>query len=100
MKLNKLLTAVIFLGAVNAHADSWELNNNAGGKIVLTDNVCYSNGKRYDNLRAMFSVSGTGKTFSGCYYVADGWVRVVYSDQTEYTYPASAFRQIKSGTAL
>ena len=94
--MKRLLVAAAFVPLL-AHADTWEMPNQSGGKIVLNDSVCIAKGgKRYESLRSMFAVSGTGKTFSGCWYVADGWVRVIYEDNTEYTYPASSFTQIKS----
>lgn len=93
--MKRLIYAVALLPLV-AHADTWELNNNAGGKIVLQESVCISGGKRYENLRNMFSMAGRGSTITGCWYVSDGWVHVIYNDNSEYTYPANAFRQIKS----
>ena len=93
----KKLVMIAALVAAPAFADTWEIPNKNGGKIVLEDSVCISGTKRYESLRSMFAVSGDGKTFSGCWYVSDGWVRVIYKDGTEYTYPASAFIQIKSG---
>ena len=94
--MKRLLIAAALLPLV-AHADTWEIPNRSGGKIVLQDTVCISNGgKRYESLRSMFSVSDKGRTISGCWYVSDGWVHVLYNDNTEYTYPASEFIQIKS----
>lgn len=101
----KKLVLIAALVAAPAFADTWELPNQSGGKIVLQESVCIMNGgRRYENLRNMFAMSSSGKTFSGCWYMTDGWVHVIYNDQTEYTYPANAFTYIRGakpkGTSL
>ena len=93
----KKLALIAALVAAPVLADTWEIPNKNNGKIVLEDYVCTgSNGKRYESLRTMFAVSGDGKTISGCWYVDENWVHVIYKDGSEYTYPAGAFRQNKS----
>lgn len=94
----KKLVIIAALVASPAFADTWEMPNKSGGKIVLEETVCIaSNGKRYESLKNMFAVSGEGRSYTGCWYYADGWVHVVYNDKTEYKYPADAFQLIKSG---
>lgn len=96
--MKRLIAAVLAATSISAVADTWEIPNQNGGKIVLQDFVCVGKGgKRYEGLRSMFAVNSGGKTISGCWYVSEGWVHVTYEDNTEYTYPASSFRQIKSG---
>ena len=85
--------------ATFAAADTYEIPNKSGGKIVLEEYVCIGKGgKRYEKLKSMFTVSPSGRRISGCWYYSDGYVHVMYSDGTEYTYPANEFRTIKDNS--
>lgn len=92
----KKLVIIAALVAAPAFADTWEMPNQSGGRIVLQETTCFIGGKKYNNLRSMFAASGAGKTFSGCWYFEDGWVHVIYNDGSEYTYPASSFTHLQS----
>jgi hypothetical protein len=71
--MNKLLIALLLVSsAANAEA-LFQLNNNAGGKIVLTDELCRNNKNRL-----AYSMSPNHDTILGCWsadssYVHIGW---------------------------
>jgi hypothetical protein len=72
--------------------------NKAGGKIVLTDEVCRHNGKAYDALKRAYNYSTEGYTTEGCFYVEDETVVVVWNDGTanpRMRYPIENFTLIK-----
>ena len=104
MKRLKLIATIATLATAPVYADTFEMPNQSGGRIVLQESVCYIGKKKYEHLNSMFAVSGAGKSYSGCWYYEEGWVHVIYSDGTEYKYPSSAFTHLKSakprGTAI
>ena len=56
------------------------LPNKAGGKIVLTDEMCVDpvTKERYDALKRAYNYSSEGGTSEGCYFVEDESVVVVW----------------------
>ncbi len=84
-----LLTPTIALGAVVA-----SMPNQAGGKIVLTDEACVYRGKNYTNLYKSYFYTPTGTTGDGCWAIEDGsdTVTVIWHDTGDTKrYPASNF---------
>jgi hypothetical protein len=66
--------------------------NQAGGKIVLTDEICKHNGKTYDNLNRAYNYGSAGYTSEGCWVVEDETVIVYWIDtDKKMRYPVSAF---------
>jgi hypothetical protein len=66
--------------------------NQAGGKIVLTDQICKHNGKTYDNLKRAYNYGSAGYTSEGCWVVEDDTVIVYWIDTDQkMRYPISAF---------
>lgn len=53
--------------------------NNAGGKIVLTDEVCKVNNKTYDTLRRAYLYTEAGYTTEGCYTLEDETIVAVWN---------------------
>lgn len=66
--------------------------NEAGGQIVLTFDICISpNGQEMDKLFRVFAYSGKGLTLTGCWYLQDQYIHVIWRDGTRYTYLAGTF---------
>jgi hypothetical protein len=66
--------------------------NQAGGKIVLTDEPCKHGGKTYTNLNRAYNYGTAGYTSEGCWGVEDETVIVYWIDSDQkMRYPASAF---------
>jgi len=65
--------------AVKAEMVAW-LGNQAGGRIVLTDEVCVDpvTKERYDALRRAYNYGSAGGTSEGCYLVEDESVVVIW----------------------
>jgi hypothetical protein len=104
MKL-KYLAIITCMLPVMAHAAAIaEMPNRAGGKIVLTDEVCRHEGKTYDSLARAYNYSAEGYTTEGCFAVEDETVVVIWKDGSNnprMRYPAENFRILKkksSGT--
>ncbi len=84
-----LLTPTIALGGVVA-----SMPNQAGGKIVLTDEACVYRGKNYTNLYKSYFYTTTGITGDGCWAIEDGsdTVTVIWHDTGDTKrYPANNF---------
>ena len=72
--------------------------NKAGGKIVLTDEVCKHKGKVYDGLKRAYNYSTEGYTTEGCFVVEDETVVVIWDDNSStprMRYPIENFTLIK-----
>ena len=66
--------------------------NQAGGKIVLTDEACRHKGKTYDGLYKAYFYASSGTTGDGCWALEDEVVTVVWIDSgNTKRYPASNF---------
>jgi hypothetical protein len=93
-----MLPTLAFAGAIA------EMPNRAGGKIVLTDEVCRHDGKTYESLNRAYNYSAEGYTTEGCFAVEDETVVVVWKDGSanpRMRYPAENFKMLKrksSGT--
>jgi len=79
----------------NAEMIAW-LGNQAGGRIVLTDEVCVDpdTKKRYDALKRAYNYSSAGGTSEGCYFVEDDSVVVVWvnsNGRNKSRYPLENF---------
>jgi hypothetical protein len=104
MKLKYLAVMACMLPAMAYAAAIAEMPNRAGGKIVLTDEVCRHDGKTYDSLNRAYNYSAEGYTTEGCFAVEDETVVVIWKDGSanpRMRYPAENFRILKrksSGT--
>lgn len=66
--------------------------NQAGGKIVLTNDPCTHKGKTYGNLNRAYNYGSAGYTSEGCWGVEDDTVLVYWIDTDQkMRYPATAF---------
>lgn len=72
--------------------------NRAGGKIVLTDEPCIHQGKKFDGLNRAYNYGTQGYTTEGCFAVEDETVVVIWNDgsaEPKMRYPAENFTIIK-----
>jgi len=92
-----LILLLAFVPASKA-AGIASMPNKAGGKIVLTDEVCKHNGKVYNNLKRAYNYSTEGYTTEGCFGIEDETVVVIWLDNSaepKMRYPIENFTLIK-----
>lgn len=93
--MKKLTVSLVLCLSVltNAKADTFATQpNNAGGKIVLTDEVCSHNGKTYDKLNRAYNYTTAGYTGEGCWFMEDETIVVMWTDSNQkMRYPAANF---------
>jgi hypothetical protein len=66
--------------------------NQAGGKIVLTDEQCKHDGRVFDKLNRAYNYGSAGYTSEGCWGVEDETVIVYWIDTNQkMRYPITAF---------
>jgi hypothetical protein len=98
MKLKHLAVLTFLLPSMAQAAAIAEMPNRAGGKIVLTDEVCKHEGKTYDSLARAYNYSAEGYTTEGCFAIEDETVVVIWKDGSanpRMRYPAENFTIIK-----
>jgi hypothetical protein len=86
-----MLPTIAFAGAIAT------MPNQAGGKIVLTDEACVHKGKTYNGLNRAYNYGAQGYTTEGCFVVEDETVVVIWDDNTansKMRYPAENFTLI------
>lgn len=90
--MKKLFLAILLASSFSAHAQTWQSNNNNGGKIVLTSRDC----PEYPNkgLRSGYSYGKGGKTYSFCWAIIDNVIKALYKDGSEYTYDPNTFQKV------
>lgn len=76
--MKKLLIALALLPTLAFAEVVATLPNQAGGKIVITDEECKHNGKVYEPLRRSYNYGSDGTTNDGCWYLEDETVVVVW----------------------
>jgi hypothetical protein len=84
--MKKLLMAALLVLSLNANAEVIaSMNNQGGGKIVLTSTTCPSS-----NLYVAYSYTQSGHTIMGCWTTSGDRVMVDWSGDIR-SYPANAF---------
>jgi len=80
--VKKLMLALLFTPAVAFGGVIASMPNQAGGKIVLTDEACVYRGKHYSNLYKAYFYANSGATGDGCWVIEDGseTVTVIWHD--------------------
>jgi hypothetical protein len=56
------------------------LPNQAGGKIVITDEECKHEGQTYTALRKAYNYGSTGDTSNGCWYLDDETIVIIWKN--------------------
>jgi hypothetical protein len=91
-----LLCPMLAYGAVIA-----TMPNQAGGKIVLTDEQCTYNNKSYPSLLKAYFYTPEGITGNGCWRLDDETIIIAWIDSnTTRRYPAENFDIRKRGKNL
>jgi hypothetical protein len=76
-----LIGAVLALTATVCNSETIAtMPNEAGGKIVLTDEICKYNGQVFDKLNRAYNYGASGSTGEGCWGVEDETVMVYWVD--------------------
>lgn len=102
--MRKLLVCLLFVPMLSQAETIATMPNAAGGKIVLTNEVCKYSGKTYDSLRRMYNYSESGYTAEGCYAIEDETITSIWINKDGSTskmrYPAQNFtiKQKTSGS--
>ena len=70
--------------------------NKGGGYIVLTDEVCVINGKKFHNAGRAYTFHASGTVLEGCFGSMDieGVVKIIWLDGDESIYPISNFTPV------
>lgn len=93
--MKKLLIALALLPCIALAETIATMPNQAGGKIVLTDEQCKLNGKTYDPLRRSYFYTPEGLNGDGCWYLEDETIVVVWKERnggaTTRRYPVENF---------
>jgi hypothetical protein len=77
-------------GVVNSANIAW-MSNQAGGRIVLTDEVCKDKGKTYSSLNRLFMYTSEGYTMEGCFYISGDLVNAIWTNGREMKYEVNEF---------
>lgn len=92
--MKKILVLLGLLSVLTSvKADTFAtLPNNAGGKIVLTDEVCKHNGQIFDKINRAYNYGTSGYSSEGC-WSTEGETIVVYWIDTnqKMRYPVANF---------
>ena len=91
--LYSIFSAIALSTCSCAHADTWQMPNEAGGQIVLTDRQCSA---KYPRLFQMYARGPDGVTLNGCWALYDGYVHAVYDDRSEHTYDPKMFTKMET----
>lgn len=89
-----LLAVLVSFSSVAFGGVVASMPNQAGGKIVLTDETCIYKGKNYSPLLKAYFYVPSGTTGDGCWAIEDGsdTVTVIWHDNGDTKrYPASSF---------
>lgn len=78
--MNNILVGLVitFMTAVVNAETIASMPNQAGGKIVLTDEVCKIKNKTFAPLYRLYMYTSEGLTSEGCYYIEDETVMSIW----------------------
>jgi hypothetical protein len=96
--MKRMLVLLALLSAstvVKAEMVAW-LGNQAGGRIVITDEVCVDpdTKKRYEQLKRAYNYGASGSTSEGCFTIEDDSVVIVWvntNGRSKSRYPLENF---------
>ena len=85
--MKKLLIAMLFVPML-AHAERWfEMRNNAGGKIILTEYKCETG----DGGKMVISTTKDGTTIQGCWFFFTDMVHIRWDSGTISSFNPNEF---------
>ena len=88
--MNKLLIALLIVSS-SAHAESlFEANNNANGKLVLTDELC-----RDGTNRLAYSTVQGYDTILGCWTADNSYVHIKWYEGSLRSYNYNIWRDVR-----
>jgi hypothetical protein len=87
--MRKLLIALLFVSGVAQAEAKFVMNNNAGGKIILTDEPC-NNGTH----KLAYSTSPKNETLQGCWGADSSFVHIRWYTNDLRSYPIADWRLI------
>lgn len=96
--MRKLLVVMLLVPTLAFAGAIATMPNRAGGKIVLTDEPCVFQSKKFDGLNRAYNYTTEGYTTEGCFVVEDETVVVIWNDgsaNSKMRYPAENFTIIK-----
>lgn len=98
---------LIFVAPSMARAEAIaSMQNQGGGKIVLTNETCKYGEKTYSKLSRAYNYTSEGYGSEGCFYIEDETVVVIWNQTNgakQMRYPADSFTILKrkgGGTAI
>lgn len=90
--MKKILATLLLCPALAFGAVVASMPNQAGGKIVLTDEPCIHNGKNHQGLYKSYFYTPEGTTGDGCWRLDDETVIVAWIDSNAIRrYPVTSF---------
>jgi len=93
-----IIALLLTLGINTAQAEAIaQSQNEGGGFIVLTNEVCVVNKKTFSELRRVYSYTQSGLTQEGCFMLEDDTVVVVWESGNKRRYAASGFILVNRG---
>ena len=99
--MKHILAALLLAFSINVQAEAIaQAQNEGGGAIVLTNEVCKAGGKTFSDLRRVYAYTGSGLTQEGCYMLEDETVVVVWESGNKRRYHASGFTLINRGKQI
>lgn len=99
--MKQILAILLLAFSINVQAEAIaQAQNEGGGFIVLTNEVCKAGGKTYNELRRVYGYTGSGVTQEGCYALEDDTVVVVWESGNKRRYHASGFTLINRGKQI
>jgi hypothetical protein len=101
--MKKVIAIALFSFVGFAHADViGSFKNNSGGKIVLTNEKCWYNGKDYVNWRKIYTFTSEGRTTDGCYQLEDESIHAIWggTEERRYSYDGVVVKKQNANSNL
>lgn len=96
--MKKYLLGLLLAVSTVANAVTWEMPNQSGGRIVLTDRMCIQNGKTYEKLNDAYAYDSNGTVISGCWFMQDNLVNIIWAKSGDHkVYSPNDFTKVNSG---
>ena len=93
--MKTLIIPLLLVALGIAHADTWELENRIGGKIVATDRPCPR--KSGEGLLYVYSYISSGETLQGCWTAMDRNIVIMWDNGQMTVHAVEAFMPVETG---